>query len=124
METLTEISRDEQARRVRARRYEQLKGNQQSLRGRIKNLEAAMVDLTPLEKIADLANTLPKEIYTIGHGQLGSIVSGGLVVRDVIKGVVASGLADGARRNEERKRDLKTLREQLKKVETELEEFA
>ena len=124
MQTLSEINREEQARRQRALRYEQLTNKATGLRTVIQRLEAAAgsaaVSLDALREINDLIPSLPKDVTTRQVG----MIPGGFDVRQLLGALAADALQTLERKEQDRVTQLQQAGADLAKVEEALTEFA
>ena len=125
MQTLSQLNEIAEAERTRAFRFEQLTGRKAALQQKIDRLTAAAVDLTALNKIAELAPQVPASVLTRGTmGTLGlAVVAGGMSVRTMLGAIASEGLTDAALREEERITALDQAKAELVRVDAELQEW-
>lgn len=114
-ELLSQITRDETARRQRAADFERLSNRRDLLRNTIARLETP-VDASVLAQIADLVPSIPEGLITRGFG-------GGHDVRDKLRLTVAHALEDLGFKEERRVAELAVAQRDLANVETALAAF-
>jgi hypothetical protein len=119
METLSEITTEESARRERAARYERLSNEAYRLRHTVARLTSAPVDVNALDQILELCESVPASLTTTGFG----FVPGGYVVRDVLRQVVSDGLNQARQKAAKVAADLTKAKANLAKTEAALQEF-
>jgi hypothetical protein len=124
MQTLTEITAEDRARRARAQRYETLTNKAAGLKLSIQRLDALRLNTDALQQIHALCGDVPREALTNGVSSLGFAIPNGMIARDVLMVVAGSALADARRREQERERQLANARAELAAAEAELQELS
>jgi hypothetical protein len=120
LETFTEITAAENARRRRAIDYEAAKRAVDNLERRIERLKSQQSEaLSTLESVVSLANTLPKDV----QGSIGGLVPIAGEVRTLVVALASSGLASVRRADEQRQAQLRDAEQQLKQARKALAAF-
>jgi len=100
--------------RERARRFEFLTAEADTLRRRVESLARPRIDTKPLEEILKLVEQVPEgQFITRGSGPL----PGGFEAKLVLQQIAADALADARRREKERQRTLATAKDDLDRIE-------
>jgi hypothetical protein len=119
MKTLSELNREEQARRDRAAEYESLLGSAARLRTTVQRLSDQRLDVSALQQIHALCGDVPSGLVTRGT----MFMPGGFSVRDTLMRVAGDAVAAAQQKGADVESALTKAKADLKRVEDALEQF-
>lgn len=131
-QTLSEITAQEQAKRAKAARYEELQGHKASLEQAIERLNASVPELrqavAAIKALGEHAEALPDWILTVGRGQrlgvaVGPALPGGFILSTVIRDQVTFNTPLVVKKLDDALGLLVQTRKRLGEVVSELKEF-